>query len=546
MGITEFSKRRARSKVHYLWPDIPAEALRVLELNGYEPVAYDEAVLSDPVALAQTDSFLIVQIKDKPTRIYAQLEKICSAALPHDCRVYVHPVPLAEDVDRLRMRKVLVNSLDSLKLRAAGLTADEESRMGRWLGGPSLAPLSPAVYLVERAGDWAALCSVMHLNPAGVAPNFNLVIEARNVRGELVDLPEEEKIVLRRAFANCSVLKMVEMQNGLSGVAAYRAHAELAQGVLGKWPYEFFVKVGGPENDGWLKIIREFRKYEANALEYVPFHLGPRLRRERCALGHRTGVIAGDFVVGAESLKNAARDGRATAAIHNLFSKTISVWQRTQVSSGEKSLQQYLHSRFPIAVPGHREGLITAGGATRDLIALRALFDTDPSKPVLCGVVHGDLHATNVLVRGQDAVIIDFERMENDMPLLFDAASLEGGLFVDGFIGDRRTGVELLKSLQPLYTRKALQGDFNPCHPQDDSQWFFDCVRPIRMQARELERAPLQYALCLAAILLKKSCNDEDFSKEATNPRALPRQEVRALAYVLAESILVAITSSPP
>lgn len=145
MGITEFSKRRARSKVHYLWPDIPAEALRVLELNGYEPVAYDEAVLSDPVALAQTDSFLIVQIKDKPTRIYAQLEKICSAALPHDCRVYVHPVPLAEDVDRLRMRKVLVNSLDSLKLRAAGLTADEESRMGRWLGGPSLAPLSPAV-----------------------------------------------------------------------------------------------------------------------------------------------------------------------------------------------------------------------------------------------------------------------------------------------------------------------------------------------------------------------------------------------------------------
>ena len=60
-------------------------------------------------------------------------------------------------------------------------------------------------------------------------------------------------------------------------------------------------------------------------------------------------------------------------------------------------------------------------------------------KPVRVGVVHGDLHALNVLVRGGDAIVIDFEKLEIQLPLLLDLASLEAGLFVDGFIGDRRT-----------------------------------------------------------------------------------------------------------
>ena len=82
----------------------------------------------------------------------------------------------------------------------------------------------------------------------------------------------------------------------------------------------------------------------------------------------------------------------------------------------------------------------------KDLIA-----SSTPSYPVLAGVIHGDLHATNVLVRMNDAVIIDLERVASGKPLLLDAASLEGGLFVDGFVGDRRSASEVLKSIKGLY-----------------------------------------------------------------------------------------------
>ena len=69
---------------------------------------------------------------------------------------------------------------------------------------------------------------------------------------------------------------------------------------------------------------------------------------------------------------------------------------------------------------------------------------------VQVGAIHGDLHALNVLVRGGDAIVIDFEKVEMKAPLLLDFASLEAGLFVGGFIGDGRDGQELLQSIESL------------------------------------------------------------------------------------------------
>ena len=64
-----------------------------------------------------------------------------------------------------------------------------------------------------------------------------------------------------------------------------------------------------------------------------------------------------------------------------------------------------------------------------------------------------------------DAIIIDLERVAAGQPLLLDAASLEGGLFIDGFVGDRRPAGEVLESILPLYTATALEQDDHYCNP---------------------------------------------------------------------------------
>jgi hypothetical protein len=136
------------------------------------------------------------------------------------------------------------------------------------------------------------------------------------------------------------------------------------------------------------------------------------------------------------------------------------------------------------------------------------------------------------------------------MPLLYDAASLEGGLFIDGFINDRRDGSELLASLDSLYTASAFTRGDHFCLPHEGSAWFTDSVRQIRMQAMQMELAPKQYGLVLAAVLLKKACNPNDFRDlerdGVLNATPLTREAVRALAYVLAERILVALTAANP
>ena len=65
---------------------------------------------------------------------------------------------------------------------------------------------------------------------------------------------------------------------------------------------------------------------------------------------------------------------------------------------------------------------------------LKAIFENHGNTAPLVAPAHGDMHATNVLVRHGDAILIDFEKLEQHYPLTYDPASLEGGLLVEGFI----------------------------------------------------------------------------------------------------------------
>jgi hypothetical protein len=177
-------------------------------------------------------------------------------------------------------------------------------------------------------------------------------------------------------------------------------------------------------------------------------------------------------------------------------------------------------------------------GATRSVDELRDLFARCATTPIRVGPIHGDLHATNVLVRSNDAIIIDYEKLEPGMPLLFDAASLEGGLLVEGFVEDikHRGRDGWFDSILPLYDSSPIIDWMKPCDQHDPSAWFYSCVRQIRTYALHLECKPGQYAATLGFVLACKSCNPATFDAQC--------EIARAAAFVLAEKVLAAAVAN--
>ncbi|MHB1701031.1 MAG: hypothetical protein ACYCSN_13055 [Acidobacteriaceae bacterium] len=538
MPIPQFCAGPLRSLVGFVHA-VPAEAVPAFERRGFKCVVIGTNSSTGQPDLNAMDCVVLSPDAPNSVGVRAQIEPF-GGLLDRDCRLYVRYAEGDRD------KGLVLKALNHLQLPPSGLIeTDGPIFTGKWFEGVQAPVYAPFVHVLPRTTGWDELADIIMRNPSGPSPNFDLRIEAHSEDHSEITLSPDAELLIRRAFWNCSSVRLYAKGNGLSGVGAFDAFATRAGNVVGgDWPYRFFVKLGSR-----IKVSREYHKYRETALEYVPYHLGPRLRMDHCVLGQTQGLIVSDYVSGAEVLRDCARQGRGVPAIGNLFNLTLVAWRRA-AKSVKRSLATYFEDRFPSEIPGHRGPLIKAYGATRSLEELKQLFESASSQPILEGVVHGDLHATNVLVRLNDAVIIDLERIELSMPLLFDAASLEGGLFIDGFIDDRRNGAELLASLDSLYTASALTRGDHFCLPQEGSAWFTDSVRQIRMQATQMERAPKQYGLVLAAIMLKKACNPEDFRDperdQDLNPAPLTREAVRALAYVLGERILVALTAPNP
>lgn len=518
MAITTFAQAPKRTKIAYVGP-LPAGVREEFTSRGFELIALDPSQLANPSVLQQVDSALFFQQESKPTSIRRDLEDYASTLLAYDCRLYVHHLPVVPGEGGDYRQRLVVNAIQTLNLPAHALEEADHPTYG------------PFVFLVPNPCNWRDIANIVRNNPPGAPPNGNTQV----VSGE--EISDEGKLLIQRAFHDCKNVDLLPLGNGMSGVATFRVYAELQGSVVpSHWPYVYFVKLGKRES-----IAKEYHNYRESAMGHVPFHLGPRLKLDRCGLGYELGILVSDYVTGAETLKDCARDGRAATAVGNLFSATIASW-RSGAAAVDLSLTATLEKYFPLMIPDHRRPLMTRYGAVMDLDDLRARFQKVDSRPVLMGVIHGDLHATNVLVRGSDSIIIDFEKIEMNEPVLFDAASLEAGLFIDGFFGDRRSGEEVLKSVEQLYSVAALNGEMLTCHPKDGSSWFFDCVRQIRLHAQPMELKRHQYAATLACVFAKKACKDLVFiDKDGTSGR-LSREEVRAMAMVLAERILQALS----
>jgi hypothetical protein len=505
--------------------------------------------LRRPEYAVQLDAVIWTQNPDKLNTLPRELATTVPRLLDHDVRVYIR---LATDENLTGTpRKMVVNALLESRIPVANLRPEEWHTI---LESPERENnfLMPCVYIFESAFLWPDIATVVCDRPADPSPSCELRFDETFLHDRFgFEGHAERVLLLKRAFRDCSELQLTSLDSGLSGAPAFKAYASLGpgfglvqRGAKGVYPHLYFVKIGPRK-----KIVDEYDNYCGRIFEYVPFHLAPRLRRDRCNLASTQGILVGDFVESAESLITCARGARCGHVVSNLFDKTLGGWRKQKRPDTRRSLSSYLEKRWQlegsdgqIALPTDRADIVRRLGGDTDVIPLKKIFEDHGNTSPLIAPAHGDMHATNVLVRHGDAILIDFEKLEQDYPLTYDPASLEGGLLVEGFLGDLEKGrfeqKDLVQRIEPLYELSALRVDGTTFCPRGDlTEWYFDAVNQIRTLSWAAENQPGQYALTLALCLIRKGCNPhQNLEAEAPNVS-------RAIAFVFGQRILRAIAA---
>jgi hypothetical protein len=152
-------------------------------------------------------------------------------------------------------------------------------------------------------------------------------------------------------------------------------------------------------------------------------------------------------------------------------------------------------------------------GATTSFEELQAAVSAIPKSKMMIGPIHGDLHASNVRVRGTDAIVIDFLASKRGA-LLRDPATLEASLLVE-CLSEPTTLKAWVAQVDDLYAPANFDMSPPAGHPTSPAAWFRACIRLVRLQAREMERESGQYARALGMALVHKASKQTNDAREA-------------------------------
>jgi hypothetical protein len=492
-----------RPKVAWLDALVPQAAAEALARRGFVAESCRAGKLGDDRYLQTVRAVVLTQAPDAPAAVRKAILTHAPRALDFGCNVVVRPAQgrypgLVEVMGKTALGKVITTS------------AQEQP--------------PPSIRIDDEKTSWERTAEFIDRRATGRPPDRQLrpQIEPKS-DGTHISLTIAGEVLLQRAFADCERVYLRPLEGGRSGAIVLLAYPTLKQPYYpSRWPTPCCVKIATREES-----FAEYKAHRERVDPYIPFHLGPHLIPERCFLGASEGIVVTDFVEESESLVDCARAGRAAAAIAGLFNRTLHGWHR-DAKEKRSPLVKYLPTQN--AMPGERWKLARRLSAKRSQETLQQLVDGCRPKRVLVGPIHGDLNAGNILVRGGDAIVIDFSKHREEGAVIYDAAALEASLLVAGFAKDHRDTESWLQSVSAAYERTALVSTPPYIDPDSRSYWFFECIRQIRRYARQVERGPEQYPAALGAALLKLACKDLQFGER--------EEGSRAAAYVLADRML--------
>jgi hypothetical protein len=353
------------------------------------------------------------------------------------------------------------------------------------------------------------------------------------------------KHLLQRAFYDCEKIHLEKLGGGRNSLNVYSVDAWLVRSRVGPRPLPFFIKIADPEI-----IKHELLNYDCYAELYIPFHLRPNVVQKRCVTIRGLSAIVGNLVDEAMPLRQALRSGHGAGALFTLFETSLKGF-RFQPSTGGQiprsmNLADFVKGKIraneikPHVVKRAQQEF---GLSMRPTVMEDSLLQQAKSLPnCLAGPYHGDLHPANVLIRGRDAILIDFSSA-SDGPLTADPAALEVSLlfgtdkddnskyfanWID-FIDDIYCTTDL--TLRPPALQESEPGHFS---------WLRKPLRELRHILLGCDCDVRESEIVLATYLMRYARLGIEFIPSNLNKLALDRH---AYALVIAERIVKRLSS---
>jgi uncharacterized protein associated with vWA-MoxR-VMAP ternary system len=361
----------------------------------------------------------------------------------------------------------------------------------------------------------------LHLIAENVArhdpgPSFNAAL---TLRGHAVS--EEAEFLLRRAFCDCDHIIVSNLTGGTTDVLS--VHAVFKDSLSGPRPLPFFAKVGTRSS-----IEHERDIYKDYVEHFVPFFLRPSLDYDRCILGAEKAMLVGKFVEHSESLSDVARRNMAESPIHSLFDNALRGWRLQAKEVSNNLLAAMPWFVIPDQIPDSRVAQARAYGIVRAPGELGFLLKNAAPVSYLSAPYHGDLHADNIRVRGNDAILIDFQRVQTG-PLLADHACLEISLAFNEYSADSNDG--WMSLIDTLFSQANFLHPPGPALEPAPREWLWNAIRQIRTIALANQRSQ-EYVQIVAIALLR-------FARLPMRPTDSSIGEARkAYAYLIADKLI--------
>jgi hypothetical protein len=352
----------------------------------------------------------------------------------------------------------------------------------------------------------------------------------------LVTCASAPRFLLSRAFSDCTKIEVEALHGGRVSDGVFCVHAWFSNSLVGPRPRPFFAKLSTPD-----AIRSEMWMYREYAEQFIPFYLCPNVVERRCVFGFGQALMVGNFVEGAVPLRTALKQGSSQGPIHSLFDHSLrglrlQAFANPHVLSNDlgwsleacAQIEKIPESRVKTAI-----GLLCSR-VPQDIMAV---LKGKAKIPYRWAPRHGDLHDGNVMVRGDDSILIDLASITNG-PLSADPASLEVSLVFNVEAEDHTNFEEWRQIVDAIYanTRQLI----NPplCEPSK-WEWLWNAVRQIRLVGCANLENPDEFPLVLAAHLLRFARLPADTHKD---PAVAEFAEKRhAYACVIADRIAGAL-----